>query len=705
MDRHKESRYICDDSRLMAEWNFERNTDFTPYEITISSGRMVWWKCAYGHEWEAKPNSRTPKTGCPFCSNHRVLAGFNDLATINPRLASEWHHSKNGSLTPQGVTSGSNRKVWWLCSKGHEYEANICNRVRGDGCPYCSGKRAFPGYNDLASQYPELAKEWHPTKNGDLTPSRITYGSTKRIWWLCSEGHEFCTTPNSRTSKKCGCPYCSGRLALSGVNDLETLFPQIASEWCSAKNAPVSSTMVLPHSKKKYWWTCPTCLTDYSSSIANRSKGAGCPQCAIRTHTSFAEQAIFFYISKRYPDSINRYTAIFEKMELDIYVPSLRIGIEYDGSVWHESIDSFDREVRKYKICRYAGIRLIRIREQASPDDSMICDLAITSKPYRKQIGLINDVIKELFAHIHIDMDFDVVRDESEIKSFYYVKQKNKSLSHTMPELLPEWDYEKNGNLLPTMVTLGAADIVWWKCSNGHSWKAAIYNRSKGHGCPYCSGLKPTVGVNDLTVTHPNLLREWDYKKNTPLEPEMFSAGSNASVWWICNRGHSWKTSISHRTLRLTGCPYCSNNYVLEGYNDLKTLHPQLASEWNYSRNGTLHPSIVVAGSTKIVWWVCKAGHEWEAQIRARVRGNGCPYCSGRLAVTGVNDLATKCPQLAKEWHPTKNGTLLPTATTVGSHKKVWWRCSICGYDWEARVYARSKGGRCPECRKNKRKP
>ena len=705
MDAHKKMRYICDDAQLMAEWNYERNMNISPYEISTGSGKLVWWKCARGHEWEEKPNNRSPRTGCPYCSNHRVLAGFNDFETLSPQLATEWHPKKNGSLTPQSVTIGSNKKVWWLCVKGHEYEATISNRTRGTGCPYCSGKRVTQDGNALTNRYPELVQEWHPTKNGKLTPDNVSYGSTKRVWWICQEGHEFASTPNDRTSSKKGCPYCAGRSVLIGVNDLETLFPQVASEWCSAKNASVSPSMVFPHSHKKYWWTCPTCLIDYPASIANRTKGTGCPRCAIRRHSSFAEQAIFFYISKSYPDSINRYTGIFDKMELDIYIPTLRIGIEYDGSVWHESTVAFDREQKKYQICRDAGIKLLRIREKASPDDGLICDITISSKPYRKQIGLLNDVIKELQTYIPIDIDYDVVRDEAEIKSFYYTNLETKSLSKAKPELLNEWDYEKNGNLLPNMVSCGAADVAWWKCSKGHSWRSAIYNRSNGKGCPYCAGIKVAAGENDLINTHPDLVQEWDYEKNAPLDPKTFSEGSNASVWWICSKGHSWNTRIFHRAIRKTGCPYCSNNYVLDGYNDLQTLYPQLASEWNFVKNDMLVPNNVVAGSTKIVWWKCRHGHEWEAQIRARTKGNGCPYCSGRLAITGVNDLATKNPRLAQEWHPTKNGPFFPTTATVASHKAVWWLCGVCGHEWEAKIYSRSQGGQCPECKKKKRKP
>ena len=162
--------------------------------------------------------------------------------------------------------------------------------------------------------------------------------------------------PNARTSNKRGCPYCNGHTILKGFNDLMTLFPDIALEWCYKKNAPTTPDMVFSHSKEKYWWVCPSCKIEYLSAVANRTNGAGCPECSLRRHSSFAEQAIYFYVFKNYPDAINRYSEIFtNQMEIDIYVPSLRIGIEYDGAYWHNNKDSFSREQRKYRQWDAAG--------------------------------------------------------------------------------------------------------------------------------------------------------------------------------------------------------------------------------------------------------------------------------------------------------------------------------------------------------------
>ena len=116
-----------------------------------------------------------------------VITGINDLATVHPELLSEWDYEKNSALGLylDKVSYASHRKVWWKCSEGHSWEAGLSDRSRGNKCPYCSGKKVLVGYNDFLSQYPDVAKYWHPTKNGDLQPDMFTWCSGKRVWWLC----------------------------------------------------------------------------------------------------------------------------------------------------------------------------------------------------------------------------------------------------------------------------------------------------------------------------------------------------------------------------------------------------------------------------------------------------------------------------------------------------------------------------------------
>ena len=137
----------------------------------------------------------------------------NDLATLFPDIAAQWDTERNGSLRPDQVTSFSNRRVWWRCTLGHEWQAVVAARVvENSGCPYCAGRRVLAGFNDLATLHPKIAAQWDATLNGNLSPEMVTPGSHKRVWWRCSEGHVWKTAVYSRTGKqKCGCSVCAGK--------------------------------------------------------------------------------------------------------------------------------------------------------------------------------------------------------------------------------------------------------------------------------------------------------------------------------------------------------------------------------------------------------------------------------------------------------------------------------------------------------------
>ena len=192
----------------------------------------------------------------------------------------EWDYQKNGSLLPSMVTSGSDKKLWWICGQNHSYQASISSRVRGRGCPYCSGKKVLKGYNDFESRYPELAKEWDYHKN-NITPDAVTYGSDKKCWWICDNGHSYkCSITNRRAGQSC--PYCSGKKVLPGVNDIVTMYPNIAKQWCADLNEG-QPTEVIAGSRKRVWWQCDACGHKWISYVYNRClNNSGCPKCSGR---------------------------------------------------------------------------------------------------------------------------------------------------------------------------------------------------------------------------------------------------------------------------------------------------------------------------------------------------------------------------------------------------------------------------------------
>lgn len=198
------------------------------------------------------------------------------LKEYSPTLTAEWS-DKNAPLTPDQVTYGSNQIVWWKSpSCHHEWQSSIKSRTKGENCPYCSGKRILPGFNDFATAAPAAAREWSD-RNLPARPTDFTASSSRKVWWKDHLGHEWQATIKNR-AKGSRCPYCAGTTVLPGFNDFATKHPELIKEW-SAKNTPLLPDQFLPMSNQKVWWKCTTCGYEWKTQIADRSRGHQCPCC------------------------------------------------------------------------------------------------------------------------------------------------------------------------------------------------------------------------------------------------------------------------------------------------------------------------------------------------------------------------------------------------------------------------------------------
>ena len=613
-----EKKYVIDNAKLMAEWDWKKNNElgFNPETLTLGSNKKVWWKCSKGHEWLAVIANRNKGFSCPYCSGRYIIKGENDLQSLNPLLAKDWNYEKNNGLTPADIMSNSGKRVWWKCSKGHEWQATVASRSGGTGCPYCVGKKVLKGYNDLQTVNPTLTKEWNYENNGNLKPEDFTANSGKKVWWKCSKGHE------------------------------------------------------------------------WQATLYSRNTGNGCPVCSSERHTSLPEYALVYYLKKNGLEIAHSYRE--KGYELDIYIPSRKIGIEYDGYLWHKN--KAKKDLEKNQKCKRDGICLYRIREGLPPLNDSSIDF-IVQKGQRDLSQILQTVLNEI---IGIYVDVNLKRDAIAIENLREYSEKENSLLFSNPEIAKEWNYEKNGNLKPEHFESNSHKKVWWKCRQGHEWQTAIANRTKGNGCPYCSGQKVLMGYNDLQTINLILANEWNYEKNGELMPSDVTPNSSKIVWWKCSKGHEWQATIANRN-KGNGCPYCSGRFTIKNRNDLQTVNPTLAKEWNYEKNDGLTPIDVMTGSNKKVWWKCSKGHEWQATVVDRKNGRGCPFCAGKKVLTGYNDLQTVNPNLTLEWDYEKNGNLTPENFSANSHEKVWWKCSK-GHEWQATIASRNNGRRCPYC-------
>jgi hypothetical protein len=256
----------------------------------IGTGKKLNWKCIKGHRYAATLANRVnQKSGCPYCSGHKVLSGFNDLATTHPKLAQQ-----ADGWDPKTVSAGSHKKVNWFCVKGHPFSAIVKSRIRNTdgGCPICDNKKVLSGFNDLATTHPQIAKE-----ADGWDPKTIVSGSNKKFKWKCNLGHNWLETANKRSSRGDRCPICSSHRVLSGFNDLATTHPQIAKEadgW--------DPTTIFANNNRKYKWKCPVGHLYQSSPNARAGRGTNCPVCINQkvlsgfndlatTHPGLAEEA------------------------------------------------------------------------------------------------------------------------------------------------------------------------------------------------------------------------------------------------------------------------------------------------------------------------------------------------------------------------------------------------------------------------------
>ena len=272
-----------DEFDLLVQWDNGKNQALTPKDVSYGTKTKVWWACAFGHQWQTAVYSRTGYgSGCPYCSGKKRLPSSPTLASEYPRLVAEWHPTKNANLRPEDMPPSTHRKVWWICSKGHEWSAEVSSRTKGTGCPICTNRIVVKGENDLATTHPEIASQWHPKLNGALTPQDVVAGRHKKVWWQCEHGHEWQALIVARAANRNRCPVCAGKTLVKGVNDLASRFPRLATEWHPTRNGQRKPDEVAAFSNTRAWWLCDK-GHEFECTIGHRAQSStNCPYCTNR---------------------------------------------------------------------------------------------------------------------------------------------------------------------------------------------------------------------------------------------------------------------------------------------------------------------------------------------------------------------------------------------------------------------------------------
>lgn len=724
---------------LVEEWDYELNGELTPDHVTASTSRKVWWKCKKCNQsWEATVAHRNIGRGCPVCAGRRLVAGVNDLATINPKLASEWDYDNN-ELTPQQVSARNNIKAAWVCSVcGHHWKAVVATRNGGTGCPQCQKnfhtslpeqiaffyvKQAFPdavnGYTIRSKGKPRsvdiyipslsLAIEydgsrWHKNVNRDLGKNLFLKEQGIQVVRLREKGcpnledDSYCITVEYTSSSYLYLTsgivgvfnYINQQYGLSvAVSiDIEADFYEILSAFEKDKKekslAVVNPDLASEWDYKKNGAVTPNQVI----AVSDKKFWWLCKECGYSWKATVSD--------RHYGSGCPRCSGnvVWEGVN-DLQTKRPEVAVEWDYeknlALYPEKV-SYRGDKKAWWLCQKCGYSWnARVADRSAGIGCPACAGKAVAAG-RTDLATVN------------------------------------------PELAAEWDYMKNGELMPQMVVGGSNKKVWWKCKVcSHSWKTDVYSRhTAGHGCPVCGrkNRKRVLNPNNiLSKVFPEIESEWDYEKNGKLLPENITFGSRTKVFWLCREcGHSWQATPNDRADG-HGCPVCAirkqseerHRKSVESNNFLQWCKEKekeyLLEEWDSDANCGQTPGNFSAGSNQSIGWVCRTcGHKWTATISNRGRGSGCPNCydlrrkgeKNTHPVKGINALPIWCEQndritLLTEWHNDKN-KYPPEYYTYGSHAKVWWKCADCEHEWEAVIKSRTTlGNGCPNCRKKRK--
>ena len=623
-----------------------------------------------------------------------------------PEWMDDWNWSKNNEagILPANISASSKKKVFWKCHVcGGEWETAPQYRKR-NGCPYCANFKALPGYNDLRTLFPDIAAEWDAQKNGSLFPENVTKGSGKKVWWICPKGHSYDMYVFERV-KGGNCPFCNNRRVLCGYNDLQTLRPEIAQTWHPVLNECLTPEDVIPGTKKQVWWQCDK-GHEWKASVEQRCRSKGCPICQNRR------------IIRKVNDLFTLYPELQEEWDFERNTKQPK---EYTGGssavVWwkckkgHHWKAAISDRSRGYNCPECSEERRVSFPEKAILYYVKKIFPDVEANYRSKWLGQqeLDIYIPEQIIAIEYDGEYGhskpVCQKRDEKKN--RLCQENRILLIRIREpLCPLLENSSVNYIMNSSKDLKEAiQFVLAKLSELTEKNTLLVQSDidiSRDSAEIYSLIQYSEKENSLQNKAPDIVALWHPIRNKTLTPEFVSVASSKRVWWKGTCGHEWQSPVAYEVLS-GKCPYCTGKRILKGFNDLASQKPTIASQWNNQKNINLKPDEVTVGSGKRVWWICEKGHEWQATIVSRTRDkkSGCPICGNRQVLSGYNDIASNT-ELLKNWDYEKNASL-PENVCIGTNKKFYWKCSICGHQWKDEVSAQYRGKGCPCCNKKKR--
>ncbi|WP_341320433.1 zinc-ribbon domain-containing protein [Solibacillus sp. FSL H8-0523] len=619
----------------------------------------------------------------------RKVSKEKSIATLYPELLTEWYYEKNQNITlPTEVSKGSHIKVWWICNKGHFYEKVVKEKVKGKGCPYCANKKANIE-NCLLTVYPEIAKEWDHEKNLN-TPKEVLPGSSKKVWWICPKQHSYFASIAGRKRGR-GCPYCAN-LKINEQNSFAKLYPEIASEWHYDKNNKLLPTQIPPGTSKKIWWKCAN-NHSYQMTVYNRVKAQGCPKCSNKiVHKDYNLNVTNPSLAKEWHPTKNN------QLLPDNVSPNANKKVWWICAKKHEWEAYISNRNGKNSGCPYC-------KNLFASDETCLAnirpDLALDWDNEKNNGITAKDVLpfsnKRYWWICPEGHSYEkVVADRSlkgsgcplcyklsgssfpEFSLYYYLKKSGLTVSHREIIRVDDVSFEAD-ILLPSIQTIIEYD--------GKKWHLGKEDKDREKNLFFKKNGYSTVRVREAPLTQ--IDESWNYL----FEPSNLE--SYASM--IFDIFNHLKIPINFKDIFTNNdlIDIRTNFYHVKRANSIATIEPKLLQQWHSTKNTGLNPNFISTGSNVEIIWECEKGHEYSMNVKSRMRGRGCPFCTGKR-VNESNSFAAIYPELVNQWD--SSNIISPYEVTAGSKKVVTWRCPN-GPDhiWETPVYSR-KSFSCPYC-------
>lgn len=553
------------------------------------------------------------------------------------------------------IDSLSNIVATWKCSKcSGKYDCSVVKRHQ-EGCPYCSNKQMLKGFNTLQETHSYLEKFWDEGNSTKL--SDYWSKSTEAINWSCPccEIHfqcspiEMISRTNIENSNFETCPNNCDWDTLVFNNDILHDSPKLREEWSSKNGIPVH--LALSHIEtKKYWWHCSSCKQDYLCSIPIRREVKNtCPYCNDELplkgfNTLFDDYPEFSdFWSKNNSQDPTQMTISGAKNNKFLWICSC-CNLEFEEKL-EVIIDKFSIIQGKelIRVCPYCTEKIPKPSESLGGQKSFLRSewLENLNGDINKIFCNSSDTVEWVCRRCHRNFKARISERKENDNCCPYCSKRElavgyNDLATTHPLVIKEWSALNDRESCSVMCNSNYR--AWWKCPvcKGEYQQEVQSKVIIKKPCPYCTNHKVLKGLNDLATTHPWLINEWSTSNDMDFSSLMSNSGYKA--WWKCSvcKGE-YQQTVKKKILMKESCPYCQNNEVLKGFNDLETTHKHLMNEWDYLNNILLaDPTEINEKCSQTVWWICKenSNHRYKLKINEKIKYEkrsfiSCPICKG----------------------------------------------------------------------------